>query len=419
VTESSTREIEVLLAAPGFPADPYPAYRGLLALDSPHWSDARGAWLVSRYDQVVSAYRDWQHFSSAGRLSAMLDHFSASEWNELDGLRRWTAMRGIIHADPPDHTRFRALFVRAFATRAVGRLAPTVRGLVDRLLAHVAARGELDVVADLALPLPAAVISHVLGVPDADRGRFVAWSDAALGIQGRQRPTLEVARRASMAYASLVSYFAELIGDRRRNPLGNGDEEDFVTALLEATDNDPQMQEADVVQSCITLLMGGYETTTSLISNTVALLLARPELVARIRADPTLLAPTVEESLRYECPIQTITRRIGNTVQVGEATLREGDLAILMMGAANRDPRRFPNPDRFDIDRTDRHIAFGYGIHLCVGAALARLEAPIAVQALLDRWTGLALKHATIAWNESKPVVRCPSTLLVALRAAG
>jgi cytochrome P450 len=148
-------------------------------------------------------------------------------------------------------------------------------------------------------------------------------------------------------------------------------------------------------------------------------LLARPELVARIRADPTLLAPTVEESLRYECPIQTITRRIGNTVQVGEATLREGDLAILMMGAANRDPRRFPNPDRFDIDRTDRHIAFGYGIHLCVGAALARLEAPIAVQALLDRWPGLALKHATIAWNESKPVVRCPSTLLVALRAAG
>jgi pimeloyl-[acyl-carrier protein] synthase len=414
----SAQEIEALLDASEFPRDPYPAYRALLAFDSPHWSDARGAWLISRHDQVVGALRDWQHFSSAGRVGTLLDHFSAAEWDELEGLRRWTALRGIIHADPPEHTRFRGLFVRAFTTRAVERLAPRVQSLVDELLAPALERGELDVVADLALPLPAAVISHVLGVPDADRHRFVAWSDAALGIQGRARPTLEVARRASEAYAALMDYFAALVDDRRRHPPGGNNEEDFVTGLLRATDDDPEMAEADVIQSCITLLMGGYETTTSLISNTVALLLERPDLLAAVRADPALLVPTVEESLRYECPIQTITRRIANDVRLGDATLRAGDLAILMMGAANRDPRRFEAPDRFDIERTDRHIAFGYGIHLCVGASLARLEAPIAVGALLERLPGLALATGQVAWNEGKPVTRCPSTLPVVFRTA-
>ena len=418
MTRQSAEDIEKLLAAPGFGRDPYPAYQALLALDSPHWSDARAAWLVARYDQVVAAYRDWQHFSSAGRVGAMLDHFAASEWDELDGLRRWTELRGIIHADPPEHARFRSPFVRSFSTKAVDRLAPTVQRMVDELLARVLDRGELDVVADLALPLPAAVISHVLGVPDADRERFVAWSDAALGLQGKQRPTLEVARRASQAYAALMRYFEDLIHDRRHHPRAGDGDEDFVTTLLRATDADPQMHEADVIQSCITLLMGGYETTTSLIANTVLLLLQRPQLLAEVRGDPALLALTVEESLRYECPIQTITRRVGKDVQVGDATLRHGQLAILMMGAANRDPRKFEHPDRFDPWRTDRHIAFGYGIHLCVGAALARLEAPIAVGTLLARLPGLALTSPQVAWNENKPVVRCPSTLPVAFRAS-
>lgn len=414
----TAREIDALLAAPGFARDPYPAYRALLAGESPHWSEERGAWLLSRYDHVVGAYRDWSHFSSAGRVGAILDHFSENEWRELEGLRRWTELRGIIHADPPEHTRFRSLFVRAFSTRAVDRLVPKVHSLVDELLAEIPERGKLDVVADLALPLPAAVISHVLGVPDADRHRFVAWSDAALGIQGRRRPTLEIARRASDAYAALQVYFAELIRERRRHALRHDDADDFVAGLLRATDDDPQMHETDVIQSCITLLMGGYETTTSLISNTVVLLLQRPELLAAVRADPALIAPTVEESLRYECPIQTITRRISKDVRLGEADLAAGGLAILMMGAANRDPRRFPDPDRFDIARRDRHIAFGFGVHLCVGAALARLEAPIAVGTLLERAPGIALTSAEVMWNENKPVVRCPLTLPVTIRTA-
>lgn len=415
---ASARQIGALLAAPEYARNPYDAYRALLSLDSPYWCEQREAWLVSRYDQVVGAYRDWSCFSSAGRVGALLDHFSAEEWEELDGLRRWTALRGIIHADPPEHTRFRSLFVRAFSTRAVSRLAPTVRRLVDVLLEDAQEREPFDVVADLALPLPAAVISHVLGVPDADRHRFVAWSNAALAIQGSARPTLQVARGASQAYAALLDYFADLIRERRRHGRGGAGGEDFVTGLLHATDDDPQMQESDVVQSCITLLMGGYETTTSLIANTIVLLLQRPALLAAVRANPEHLARAVEESLRYECPIQTVTRRVSRNLRLGEADLGAGDLAILMMGAANRDTRQFVDPDRFDIERTERHIAFGYGVHLCVGAALARLEAPIAVAALLEQGPGIAMLNPEVIWNEDKPVVRCPTALPVRLRPA-
>jgi pimeloyl-[acyl-carrier protein] synthase len=413
----SAQDINALLDKPDYVRDPYPAYRALLTLDSPFWCDARGAWLISRHEQVVGAFRDWPHFSNAGRVGALLDHFSAEDWRALDGLRRWTGLRGIIHADPPEHTRFRTLFTRAFTKKAVDQLRPRVEALVDQLLTPVLERGELDIVNDLALPLPAAVISHILGVPGADRDRFVAWSDAALSIQGRQRPTLDVARRASGAYAALQDYFAGLIHERRGNRWTTGQDEDFVTGMIRMTDDDDTMSEANVIQSCITLLMGGYETTTSLISNTMVVLLQRPELVAAVTADPALLPETIEESLRFECPIQTITRRVSKDLQMGDARLRTGDLTILMMGAANRDPRKFIEPDRFDIARTDRHLAFGYGIHLCVGAALARLEAPIAVGSMLARLPGLALKHQDIAWNEEKPVTRCPSTLPASFRA--
>jgi hypothetical protein len=411
------QEINALLDKADYVRDPYPAYRALLSLDSPFWCEARGAWLISRHEQVVGTFRDWQHFSSAGRVGALLDHFSEDDWKSLEGLRRWTGLRGIIHADPPEHTRFRALFTRAFTTKAVGQLRPRVESLVEELLAPVLEKGEFDIVNDLALPLPAAVISHILGVPDADRDNFVRWSDAALSIQGRQRPTLDVARRASDAYAALQDYFAALIHERRRDRRMPGQDEDFVTGLIRMTDDDPAMSEANVIQSCITLLMGGYETTTSLISNTMVVLLQRPELFAAVRARPALLPATIEESLRFECPIQTITRRVSRDLQLGDARLRAGDLSILMMGAANRDPQKFIEPDQFDITRTDRHLAFGYGIHLCVGAALARLEAPVAVGSMLAHLPGLALKNQDIAWNEEKPVTRCPATLPASFRA--
>ena len=254
--------IEALLDAPEFVQDPYPAYRALLAKNSPHWSDTRRAWLVSRYGDVVHAFRDWEHFSSAGRVGTMLDHLTESDWRELDGLKRWTQMRGIIHADPPEHARFRTLFTHAFTTKAIATLEPKVAQIVDQLIADFPV-GEVDLIERLALPLPASVISQILNVPDSDRDKFVAWSDAALGIQGRERPSVAVAKRASDAYAELQAYFFELIEERRSQGLRASD---FVANMLRITDEDSDMDDADVMQSCITLLMGGYETTTRRLS---------------------------------------------------------------------------------------------------------------------------------------------------------
>jgi cytochrome P450 len=233
-----------------------------------------------------------------------------------------------------------------------------------------------------------------------------------LGLQGNRRASFEVASRAQDAYTCLQDYFAALIDDRKRHPRGGDGREDLLTSLVQAAEQE-EIGRGELVQTCVTLLMGGFETTTSLIANTVALLLLhRPQLDA-LQAEPALMDRTIEESLRFESPIQTITRRVAAEVRIGDEVLREDDLAILMIGAANRDPRQFDEPDRFDIGRDSRQIAFGFGIHFCVGAPLARLEAPIAISSMLRRMPDLDLVDDEIRWNVEKTVTRCPATLPV------
>ena len=404
--------IDEVLVSQEFARDPYPTYRQLLDLDSPYRSDARGGWLVARFDHVIEAFRDWEHFSSEGRVRTLLDHFSDDEWARLAGLARWSSLKGIIHSDPPDHSRMRGPLGKALTRRLVEQLRPDVQRIVDQLLDAVADRGEMDVVGDLAAVLPSAVISELLGVPAEDRLRFMAWSDTVLGLQGNRRASFDVAMRAQEAYACLQDYFVALIDDRRRHPRGGADHEDLLTSLVEAAAEEG-VPHGELVQSCVTLLMGGFETTTSLIANTVVLLLSDRDQLEALRAEPALMDRAIEESLRYESPIQTITRRVAKDVRVGDEVLREDDLAILMIGAANRDPRQFAEPDRFDIRRDSRQIAFGFGIHFCVGAPLARLEAPIAISSLLHRMPDLELADDEVHWNVDKTVTRCPATLPV------
>jgi cytochrome P450 len=345
-------------------------------------------------------------------VRTLLDHFSDDEWSQLAGLARWSSLKGIIHSDPPDHPRVRGPLAKAFTRRVVEQLRPDVQRIVDELLDAVQDQGTMDVVGDLAAVLPAAVISELLGVPAEDRLKFMRWSDTVLGLQGNRRASFAVASAAQDAYACLQDYFEALIDDRRRHPRGRDGREDLLTSLVEAAEEE-RIPHGNLIQSCVTLLMGGFETTTSLIANTVALLLLHREQLDALRARPALMDRTIEESLRYESPIQTITRRVAGDVRVGEEVLREDDLAILMIGAANRDPRQFDEPDRFDIGRDSRQIAFGFGIHFCVGAPLARLEAPIAISSMLTRMPDLDLVDDEIRWNVEKTVTRCPATLPV------
>lgn len=411
---SQHQTIDDELISVEFARNPYPTYRRLLEMEVPVFSEARGGWLIAGFDQVSTSLKDWENFSNEGRVTALIDHFTPEEMAQLQGLKSWASLKGIIHADPPDHTRFRRLFARSFTRRVVEQLRPHVVELVAGLLDRVDGQGHLDVVKDLASPLPAAVISEMLVVPAEDRDKFIAWSDAALGLQGNKRPSLEVAMKASDAYAALQEYFADLIKDRRANPIIRDDQEDLLTSLIKAGDEDPEISESDLIQSCITLLMGGFETTTSLISNTMVLLLSDPDSLEQVENDKEALSPAIEESLRFESPIQTITRRVAKDIEFGGSQMKQDDLAIAVIGAANRDPEQFNDPNTFDINRGEnRHISFGFGIHFCLGAPLARLEAPIAVEGLLERFQRMRLVDTEINWNVDKTVTRCPSTLAV------
>jgi cytochrome P450 len=321
--------------------------------------------------------------------------------------RFFAIAKGLIHRDPPDHTRLRKLLARAFTSRVVERMGPHIQAIVDGLLDQVQADGQMDIVDDLALPLPAIVIAELLGVPAEDRRFFVTWSAEAVSFAGTSTPPLELVKKAQHGYLSLYEYFGALIEERRKGAGPESEDPDLVTLLLDAG-KDNVLSNAELVSTCVTLLIGGFETTTSLIANTLHLLLTHPEQRAALEADPSLMAATVEESLRYESPLQIVPRRVSRPVEIEGHKLEQGQLVFEMLGAANRDPARFPDPDRFDIRRDARHLAFGMGIHLCVGAPLARLEAPIALSSILRRMPGVEMADDRVQWNLSKPTARGP-----------
>jgi cytochrome P450 len=382
-TEAS---LERGLAAPSFIDDPYETYRALQELAPLHWSDTWNAWVLTRYDDVVAVLRDSQRFSNAGRFSLLLDQLPDDAQEAAMPLRRHYAS-GILQCDPPDHPRIRGLVRQAFTPRAVERVRQRVVEMVDQLLDAVPADASFDVIADLAKPLPAMVISEMLGVPPEDRDQFIPLGDDLTALQSKGRGVRENAQIAATAVQTLESYFRDLYAERRRRP-----REDLISALVEAREGGDRLTENELVNTCVTMLVAGHETTRNLIGNATMTLLRHPEQLARLRAEPDLLQSTIEECLRFESPIQRGWRRVAEDTELLGTQLRRDQLLFLMFGAANRDHRQFPDPDRFDIARTDnRHIAFGYGIHFCLGAPLARLEAPIAVNRIIDRFPKLEL----------------------------
>jgi pimeloyl-[acyl-carrier protein] synthase len=403
----TTDEIERELSNPDFFDDPYPTFRQVRDLDPVYRSEAWGdAWLVTGFDEVSLTFRDWKHFSSEGRGLTMLNHLTDDELRRVEPLGRLMAMGGgLISSDPPVHTRIRGLVSRAFTNRVVESLRPKVQSMVDDLLDRVVDAGHADVVRCLALPLPATVIAEMLGVPSDDQARFVEWSDAALAMDGTGKPPLPLVERTQSGYLSLVNYFKDLIADRRRSSIDG--RTDLLSTLLSAQDGN-EISDDELVITCVTILMGGFETTTSLIVNTLDLLLANPDQRAAAQHDPKMMGSAIEEGLRYESPIQIVMRRVSEPVELGSHRLVPGELVMAMVGAANRDPRQFTEPDRFDITRDGRHVTFGAGIHFCIGAPLARMEAPIAVETILRRMPKIAFAEDRVHWNTAKPSARMP-----------
>ena len=344
-----------------------------------HWSDRHRSWFLTRY-------ADCEAFFRSPNLSA--DRFRAGKARESASPGRAAGPRlRTIGSDPPEHTAVRALAQRGFTAREVASLEPRVEAVTDRLLERVAGRRELDVVADFAYPLPITVIAELFGVPEADRARFRAWSRRM--AEGMDH---FYSKDRGFSGADLWAYIGGLVEQRRHRP---GD--DLISRMLEA-EGDDALTPDEVAGLCTLLVFAGHETTTNLIGNGLLALLRQPEqLDALRRADAAAVRTAVEELLRYDSPAQLISRAVAVDTEIGGTPLAAGDSVVAVLGAANRDPAVFAQPDQLDLARhPNPHLAFGLGVHFCLGAALSRREAVIALPALLQRFPTLALAREPV-----------------------
>jgi cytochrome P450 len=372
-------------------ADPYPLYARLRSEDPVHWDPFLHAWVVTRYADVLTVLHDYSadRTPTPGQLTEM----GLSDLNPIAAVM----VKQMLFLDAPAHTRLRGLASAAFTPRRVEVLRGHVRQIAESLLDRVAGAGEMDVIADFANPLPAIVTAEMLGVPTEDSGQLKEWSSDFAEMLGNFQHNPDRVPRVRKSVEEMSAYFREAISDRRRHP-----REGLIQSLLSAEIEGDRLSEEEVVANCIVTMVGGQETTTNLIGNGLLTLLRHPEALARLRADPALMASAVEELLRYESPSQHTARMAPSDRDLGGKTIRKRQAVIAVMGAANRDPERFPDPDRLDLARpSNRHVAFGWAAHFCFGAPLARLEGQIAFDALLRRLPGLRLEPGPLVWREN------------------
>jgi cytochrome P450 len=394
-------------AAPAFFAgplleNPYPLYASLRASNPvfavPVPADVgAGVFLLTRHSDVHAALRDT-------RLSADRRRADAIERNRAVLPRQLLGednlFRSMLMMDAPDHTRVRSLVNKAFTPRRVAELRPRIEAIAKELLAGPAARGELDVIAELGAPLPAIVIAELLGVPAEDHPKFRVWA-AQIVAAPAAVASGEQAAAFQRGFESLSEYLKEVIAARRREPKA-----DLISALVAAQEDRDALSDAELLATSILLLLAGHETTTNLIGNGTLALMQHPAELARLRAEPDSLKSAIEEMLRFDSPVQGTMRAALEDVEFGGQTLGKGALVICGIGAANRDPEVFPEPDRFDVARRDnRHLSFGFGAHFCLGAPLARLEGEIAFRALLESFPKLALAGTPIT-HRPNPILR-------------
>jgi cytochrome P450 len=365
------------LVDPAVLADPHPVLAELRVSGRVHRLDGSTGvpvWMVTRYDDVLAALSD-------PRLSNDPHHASAL----TEVLRGDFLSRSMIGTDPPQHTRLRRLVSKAFTARRVEGLRPRVQEITDALLDRITPRGSADLVADFGLPLPITVIGELLGVPEIDRDRFREWTDEMLDRPFDPGSDLAL---VTAARERMHGYLADLVAAKRARPA-----DDLLTDLVEATDEGERLDTQELLAMTFLLLIAGYVTTVSLIGNGTLALLRHPEQLDRLRADLSLVPQAVEELLRFDGPVNPgLTRFALEDLEIGGVRIPHGDMVMLAIAAADRDPRRYPDPDRLDVGAVDPgHLAFGHGMHYCLGAPLARLEGQIAFTAMLTRLPGLAL----------------------------
>ncbi len=393
----------VRLLEPEVLADPYPLYRRLRNEDPVHWDRFLHTWVVTRYSDVINVL----HSFSADRTPtpAQLTAMGLSGLNPIAEVM----VKQMLFMDAPAHTRLRGLASVAFTPQKVRALRGHIQEIVDGLLDRVVSRGEMDVIADFAAPMPAIVTAEMLGVPTEDHVDLKKWSADFAEMLGNFQHNPDRIPRVLESTNRLVDYFKNAIAKMREQP-----REGLIHSFMTAELNGDRLSEEEIVANCIVTMVGGQETTTNLIGNGLLTLLRNPEQMARLRDDPELITSAVEELLRYESPSQHTGRIARQDVEMGGKTIRKGQAVMAIMAAGNRDPDRFAHPDTLMLDRADnKPLAFGWSSHFCFGAPLARMEAQIAVGTLLRRLPNLQLATSKLIWRDNsglRGLTRLPVT---------
>jgi len=372
-------------------ANPYPLYKRLRTEAPVHWDPYLHAWVVTRYADVVTVL----HQFSANRTPTP-EHFAAMGLAELAPIAQLMT-RQMLFMDGGAHARLRGLASMAFTPARVEVLRSHIRDIVDDLMQPLLRAGRMDVINDLAAPLPAIVTAQMLGVPTSDCDQLKAWSADFAEVLGNFQHNPDRASRTLKCVEEMSAYFRSAIHRFQHEP-----REGLINSFMTAEIDGDRLTEDEIIANCIVTMVGGQETTTNLIGNGILSLLRNPGELQRLREDLTLIPSAVEELLRYESPSQHTARICPQDTELGGHQIRQGQAVIAVMGAGNRDPERFPDPDRLDVGRTDnRHLAFGWASHFCFGAALARIEGQLTLEALVSQTFNLRLEPGPLAWREN------------------
>lgn len=390
-------DLDINIAASEFKADPFPFYRRLREVAPVHrvkLPDGKMAWLVTRYDDVVRVLTDERFAKDVFRVLTKDQLAKSPRLEKLLGPLLMPLARHMLNRDPPDHTRLRVLVQQAFSPRRVEGMRGRIQTLADELLDHAQRRGQMDLIADYALPIPTTVIAEMLGVPVADRHKFHRWSDSMLAA-GASRFGLLLAMPSALQF---MRYIRRLIKVRRADP-----RDDLISALIAAKEASDGLNDDELLSMILLLIVAGHETTVNLIASGMLALLQHPDQLEKLRSDPALIKTAVEELLRFTAPVETATERFAREdVELAGTKIGQGDLVLAALASANRDENQFNEPDTLDIAREpNRHLAFGQGIHFCLGASLARLEGQTAINTLLARTSDLrlAVNPTALRWR--------------------